>query len=73
MRETRVRWAETLVGVGWLGAVPVMREGDLSGDFLLKVKVGSFFVPESEGGGYCIHGLDVVHDPSGDSCGKVGD
>ena len=22
---------------------------------------------------YCIHGLDVMHDPSGDSCGEIRD
>ena len=50
-----------------------MHEGDLSGDFFLEMKVGGFFVPESEGGGYRIHGLDAMHNPSGDSCGEIGD
>ena len=50
-----------------------MREGDLLGDLLLETKVGGFLIPEGKGGRYCIHGLDAVHDPSGDSCGEVGD
>ena len=64
---------KTLVGAGRLGAVSSVHEGNLLGNLLLEVKVGGFFVPEGEGGQYCIHGLDVVHDPSGDSCGEVGD
>ena len=62
-----------MVVAEWLGTIPAMREGDLLGDLLLEVEVGSFLVPEGEGGGYCVHGLNVVHDPSGDSCGEVGD
>ena len=50
-----------------------MHESDLSSDLLLEAKVGGFFVPEGEGGWYSIHGLDVMHDPSGDSCGEVRD
>ena len=62
-----------MVGAGRLGPVSSMREGDLLGDLLLETKVGGFLIPEGEGGWYCIHGLDAVHDPSGDSCGEVGD
>ena len=50
-----------------------MCEGDLSGDLFLETKVGGLFIPEGEGGRYCIHGLDAMHDPSGDSCREVGD
>ena len=50
-----------------------MHKGDLPGDLFLEMEVGGFLVPESEGGGYRIHGLNAVHDPSGDSCGEVGD
>ena len=50
-----------------------MHESDLSSDLLLEAKMGSFFVPEGEGGWYSIHGLDAMHDPSGDSCGEVRD
>ena len=69
----RVRQAKTLVGVGRLGAISAMCEGDFSGDLLLETEVGGFLIPEGKGGRYCIHGLDVVHDPSGDSCREVGD
>ena len=62
---------KVLVSAGWLGAIPVMHKGDFSGDLLLETKVGSFLVPEGEGGRYCVHGLDAVHDPSGDSCREV--
>ena len=51
----------------------MMHEGDLLSDLFLKTKVGSFLVPESEGGRYRIHGLDSMHDPSGDSCREVRD
>ena len=50
-----------------------MHESNLSGDLLLEAKVGGFLVPEGEGGGYGIHGLDAMHDPSGNSCGEVRD
>ena len=50
-----------------------MHESDLSSDLLLEAKVGGFLVPEGEGGRYSIHGLDAMHDPSGDSCGEVRD
>ena len=50
-----------------------MHESNLLSDLFLKAEVGGFFVPEGEGGGYGIHGLDVMHDPSGDSCGEVRD
>ena len=69
----RVRRAKTLIGVGWLGAVSMMHEGDLLSDLFLEAKVGSFLVPEGKGGGYCIHGLDAMHDPSGDPCGEIRD
>ena len=49
------------------------RESDLSSDLLLEAKVGGCLVPEGEGGRYSIHGLDAMHDPSGDSCGEVRD
>ena len=51
----------------------MMHKGNFSGDLLLETEVGGFFVPEGESGGYHIHGLDAVHDPSGDSCGEIGD
>ena len=50
-----------------------MHEGNLSGNLFLETKVGGFLVPEGEGGRYSIHGLDAMHDPSGDSCGEVRD
>ena len=50
-----------------------MHERDLSSDLLLEVKVGSFLIPEGKGGWYSIHGLDAMHDPSGDSCREVRD
>ena len=64
---------KTLIGVGWLGIVSVVHDGDLLGDLFLETKVGGFFVPEGEDGGYRIHGLDAMHNPGGDSCGEVGD
>ena len=73
MRGTRVRRVKTLIGVGWLGAISAVHEGDLLGDLLLEAEVGSFLVSEGKGGGYCIHGLDVMHNPSGDSCREIGD
>ena len=48
-----------------------MHESDLSSDLLLEAEVGGFLVPEGEGGGYGVHGLDAMHDPSGKSSGKV--
>ena len=72
VRRARVRQAKVLVSVGWLGAISMMYEGDFLGNLFLETEVGSFFIPEGEGGGYHIHGLDAVHDPSGDSCGKIG-
>ena len=50
-----------------------MHESDFSSDLLLEVKMGGFLVPEGEGGRYSIHGLDAMHDPSGDSCREVRD
>ena len=50
-----------------------MYESDFPGDLLLEVKMGSFLVPEGEGGRYGVHGLDAMHDPSGDSCREVRD
>ena len=50
-----------------------MHEGHLSGNFFLKMKVGSFFVPPSEGSGDGVHCLDAMHDPSWDSSRKVRD
>ena len=72
-RGMRVRWAKTLIGAEWLGAISMVHEGDLSSDLLLEMKVGSFFVPEGKDGWYCIHGLDTMHDPSGDPCGEIRD
>ena len=69
----RVWRAKTLVGEGWLGAVSVVHEGDLSSDLFLETKVGGFLIPEGEGGRYCIHGLDAMHDPSGDPCREIRD
>ena len=51
----------------------MMHESDLSSDLLLKAEVGSFLIPEGEGGRYGIHCLNAMHDPSGDPSGKVGD
>ena len=62
---------KTLVDAGRLGAVSAMCKGDFLGDLFLEMEVGGFFIPEGEGGRYCIHGLDAVHDPSGDSCREV--
>ena len=50
-----------------------MHEGNLPGDFFLKSEMGGFFIPEGEGGRYCIHGLDAVHNPGGNSRREVGD
>ena len=50
-----------------------MHESDLSSDFFLEVEMGSFLVPEGKGSRYGIHGLDAMHDPSGDPCGEVRD
>ena len=73
MRGMGVWRARALIGMGWLGGVSVMHESDFSSDLLLEVKVGGFLVPEGKGGQYSIHGLDAMHDPSGDSCGEVRD
>ena len=35
--------------------------------------MGSFFVPEGEGGWYGIHGLDAMHNPGGEPGGAVRD
>ena len=51
----------------------MVHESDFSSDFLLEVKVGGFLVPEGKGGWYSIHGLDAMHDPSGNSCREVRD
>ena len=51
----------------------MMHESNFSSDLLLEAKVGGFLIPEGEGGRYSVHGLDAMHDPSGDSCGKVRD
>ena len=48
-----------------------MHESDLPSDFLLEAEVGGLLVPESEGGGYGVHGLDAMHDPSGESGREV--
>ena len=71
MSGARVWQAKTLIGVGWLGTVSVVHKGELSSDLFLETKVGGFLIPEGEGGRYCIHGLDAMHDPSGDPCGKL--
>ena len=72
MRGARVQ-TRTLVIVGWLGGVSSVHEGDLLGDLLLETKVGGFFIPEGEGGGYRIHGLDAMHNPGRNSHREVGD
>ena len=51
----------------------MMHEGDFAGNLFLETEVGGFFVPEGESGGYHIHSLNAVHDPSGDSCREIGD
>ena len=73
MGRARVWWVKTLVSTGWLGVISVMYEGDFSGNLFLEMEVGGLFVPEGEGGGYHIHGLDAMHDPSGDSCREIRD
>ena len=45
----------------------MMHESDLLSDLLLESEVGGLLVPESEGGGYGVHGLDAMHDLSGES------
>ena len=50
-----------------------MHESNLSSNLLLEAKVSSFLVSEGKGGRYGIHGLDAMHDPSGNSCGEVRD
>ena len=62
-----------MVTAGRLGDISLVHEGNLSGNLLLETKVGGFFIPEGEGGGYCIHGLDAMHNPGRDSCREVGD
>ena len=64
---------KTLVTAGWLGGISLVHEGNLSGNLFLEVKVGGFFIPEGEGGGYHIHGLDAMHNPGGDSHREIGD
>ena len=51
----------------------MMHEGNLLGNLFLVTEVGGFFVPEGESSGYRVHGLDAMHDPSRNSCGKIGD
>ena len=62
-----------MVIAGWLGGGFSVHEGNFSGDLLLETKVGGFFIPEGEGGGYRIHGLDAMHNPGRDSRREVGD
>ena len=50
-----------------------MHESNLPSDLLLEVEVGGFLVPEGESGGYGVHGLDAMHDPSGEPGGEVRD
>ena len=50
-----------------------MYKGNFLSYLLLKLEVGSFFIPDGEGGGYSVHSLDSVHDPSGESCREIGD
>ena len=49
----------------------MMLKSNLLSDLLLQAEVGSLLVPESEGGGYGVHGLDAMHDPSGESGREV--
>ena len=51
----------------------MVHEGDLSSNFFLEVEMGSFLVPEDEGGRYGIHGLDTMHNPGGEPGGEVRD
>ena len=51
----------------------MVHESDFSSDLLLEAEVGGFLVPEGEGGRYGVHRLNAMHDPSGESCGEVGD
>ena len=71
-RGARIQ-VKTLVTAGWLGGISSVHEGNLSGDLFLEVEMGGFFVPKSEGGGYHIHGLDVMHNPGRNSYREVGD
>ena len=50
-----------------------MCKGDLLHYLPLETEVGGFFVPYGKSGGYCVHGLDAVHDPGWKSCREVGD
>ena len=62
-----------MIGSGWLRGISSMHKGNPPSYLLLKLEVGSFFVPGSEGGRYSVHSLDSMHNPSGESRGKVGD
>ena len=61
------------MGSGWLKGVSSMHKGNPLSYLLLKSEVGSLFIPGSKGGRYGIHGLDMVHNPSGESHREIGD
>ena len=71
-RGARICWLEILIGSRGLRTIPSMREGNRSSYLFLKAEMGGFLIPNSESGGYCVHGLDMMHYPSGESCRKVG-
>ena len=50
-----------------------MHVSNLPSNLLLEAEVGGFLVPEGEGGGYSVHGLDAMHDPSGEPGREVRD
>ena len=62
-----------MIGPGHLRTISSVGKGDFAGYFLLKAEVSSFLIPDGKGGGDGVHGLDMVHNPSGYSGGKVGD
>ena len=51
----------------------MVHEGNLSSDFFLEAEMGGLLVPEGEGGRYGIHGLNLMHNPGGESGGEVRD
>ena len=60
-------------GSGWLGGIPSVHKGNLSGNFLLEAEMGGFLIPKGEGGWYGVDGLDAMHNPGRNSHREVGD
>ena len=42
--------------------------GNLPSNFFLEAEMGSFLVPEGEGGRHGVHSLDAMHDPGREPC-----